>query len=81
MVDQLCQAYHWPLEEAMSRTLPQIILLNHAASVNCERSKRRSERAGKKKQEQKQTDPVVFNGKRLSELTSDEMAAYYANWG
>lgn len=34
----MCEAYHWTLDEAKSLTMPQIIMWNHAAFVNKERS-------------------------------------------
>jgi len=64
----------------MSKSVPQIIMLNHAASVNADRAKQRSERRSRKEKEQDATDPVVMNNKRLSELTSEEMASYYSQF-
>lgn len=70
----------------MSLTMPQIIMLNHAASVNAKRSEERSDQREKKRKETEarkaeldKTDPEVWNGKRLSELTGDDMIAYYAS--
>lgn len=55
-------------------------MLNHASTVNSkrldERSKKRAER-DKKQQEQDAIDPVVMNGKRISELSSEEQMKYY----
>ena len=72
----------------MSRTLPQIILLNHAAWVNSkrtdERLKRKREEEERKAEEQRKLDdedPIVWRGKRLSEMNSDEMMAYYGDFG
>jgi len=63
----------------MCLTLPQIIMLNHASWVN----QARSEERFKKKQEAEKhqtlpNDPVVFRGKRVSELDSDEFMAYWS---
>jgi hypothetical protein len=59
----------------MSLTVPQIIMLNHAADVNWKRSEERS--AAKKEQKAKEDDnPIVFAGKRADELDSDEFALY-----
>jgi len=87
MVDSLCQTYHWPLHEVMSLTVPQIIMLNHAAWVNQERVKKRVANeptaADMRKQQEDELmngDPIVWNGKRLSELNSDEMAIYMNSW-
>jgi hypothetical protein len=72
----------------MQMTLPQIMILNHAAWVNSQRSderyKRKREREEKIAAEQKkrdEEDPVVWNGKRLSEMNSDEWAQYYGDAG
>jgi hypothetical protein len=61
--------------------MPQIIMLNHAASVNSNRMDARV-KANKTKDDVEDTDPVVWNGKRLSEMNSDETSAYYGDcWG
>lgn len=77
MVDQLMQAYHWSYEEAMRRTLPQIVLLNHAATVN---SKRMDARIKAKDAPKDEGDEPVWHGKKLSEMNSDEMTAYYSDF-
>jgi len=81
LVDQLCQAYHWSYKDAMRMTLPQIIMLNHAASVNSARMRNRMDAKTATKATQKvedEKDPVVYNGKRLSELSSEEFATYFS---
>lgn len=55
-------------------------MLNHAASVNAERVKARVNRKTEKDAELNAKDPVVLNGKRLSELNSDELAVYYSSF-
>ena len=55
-------------------TMPQIIMLNHAAWINGKRSDSRT----KTEEVEDKDDPVVFKGKRLSQLTSAEQAQYYA---
>lgn len=77
MIDQLCQAYHWTMGEAMSLTMPQIIMLNHAASVNSKRMEQRMKRKHTTTDNQEGYEPV-YNGKTLDEMTSDEMVQYYA---
>jgi hypothetical protein len=80
MIDGLCQAYHWTLPEAMKLTLPQILLFNHAASVNGRRMDNKQEARKKQDETSKsrnEKDPIVYNGKRLSQLTDDEQEAYY----
>lgn len=60
----------------MSRTMNQIVMLNHAAWVN---SKRMDARMKKDKDaEPDGDDPVVWHGKRLSEMTTDEWQMYYS---
>jgi hypothetical protein len=70
----------------MKLTLPQIYLLNHAASVNSRRSDERAEwkkgkkdRAEKAKKLREVNDPIVegTGGKRLSECTSEEIASQF----
>lgn len=60
-------------------TLPQIIMLNHAASLNSERSKEKAEWDQTQKQILDEKDPVVFRGKRFSEMTSEEYDEYMTN--
>jgi hypothetical protein len=73
MIASLCENYHWTLNEAMSVTLPQMILLGHASHINYERMTANSE----KKDKHKASDAVIINGKKLSEMNSDELANYY----
>jgi hypothetical protein len=59
----------------MKLTLPQVIMLNHAADVNKKRADERQE--VKRNQDQKEEeDPVVFLGKKASELSQDEFSLY-----
>lgn len=77
MVEQLCQAYHWTLGEAMRLTVPQIVMLGHAAWVNYKRS-------GLDKDDDGPKDvSVSVNGrsKNLSEMNSDDYMKYYSDWG
>lgn len=73
LIDQLCQAYHWTLPEAMRLTWPQILMLNHAAWVN-------GKRFDESRNKATNGDAPVMGNKRLEELNSDEMAQYYADW-
>lgn len=85
MVQSLCAAYHLPLREAMRMTLPQIIMLNHAAWAEHENAERRYE--AKKKAEEKKNllDPEIeeLGGVRMSELQQNPEAfdAYMADIG
>jgi hypothetical protein len=54
--------------------MPQIVMLNHAAWVNGKRMERRTGTGSKEDSE------IVYNGKRLEELNSDELTAYYGDW-
>lgn len=59
----------------MSLSLPQIHMLSHAAKVNFDRTQERMARekvAAEKRKELDRQDPVV-NGKRMSEMTLDEL--------
>lgn len=86
LIDSLCQAYHWTLPDAFRLTLPQVLMLNHAAKVNglrmdeqIERKKvdREKEEAEQKKRDER--DPIIPHlGKRISECTSDEIAGQFA---
>lgn len=68
----------------MRLTVPQIHMVVHASWVNSQRAKEQSEFKGAKRKEEAarleeldRTDPIVMNGKRLSELTSEEQIAYF----
>ena len=63
----------------MNVTLPQLLLLNHASRVNYERSEERRKAKAEKEDRKKaveEADPVAADGKRLSELTAEQFAAY-----
>jgi hypothetical protein len=73
MIDQLCQGYHWSFQEAMSLTLPQVILLGHAAWANDKRMKARSESPD--------TKVVVGNKeKSFEQMDSKDYEEYYGRW-
>lgn len=76
MIHSVCSSYHWTYEEAMKRTLPQIIMLNHAASVVGERMSRRYKMASSGEEPEEDDDPPVWRGKRLSEMTTEETLRY-----
>jgi hypothetical protein len=86
LIDNLCQAYHWTIGEAFRLTLPQIIMLNHAAKVNHDRMMERmdQDKAVKDKKDEEQRkkdklDPVIPTlGKRMSECNSEEIASQFA---
>lgn len=78
-MDSLAQAYHWKWEDILRRTMPQILMLNHAASVNKARMDARIKRGrteGYESLDDAAADAPVYNGKRLSELTTEEYQAY-----
>ena len=53
-------------------------MLSHAAKVNYDRMQERIERdrkAEEKRKERDKRDPVLGNGKRMSECTTDEILA------
>lgn len=63
-------------------TMPQIVMLNHAAWVSSKRMDQRMEKKKTQGDAQKAADaknPVVHKGKRLSELNSAELQSYYSD--
>lgn len=63
----------------MRMTMPQILMLTHASFLNGKRMESRTKQdAGDDMGPGSDPDPVVFKGKRLSELNSDELMDYYA---
>jgi hypothetical protein len=66
----------------MRLTLPQIFMLNHAATVNAARAEERAEWKSKQKERKaksEENDPVMpgTGGKRLSKCTSEEIAGQF----
>ena len=59
----------------MRLTLPQIIMLNHAAWVN---QKRSEEKANQKRTEPEVIEPV-YKGKKITEMDSDEFGRYWSS--
>ncbi len=63
----------------MKATLPQIIMLNHAAWVNHERMERRI-KAGRNTTEAAETiEEAQYHGRPITELNSTEFAGYMAD--
>lgn len=75
LIGGLCEAYHWTVQDAMKLTMPQIIMLNHAAWVNKERAERRHAAKRDKEGSKKQR---TWRGKDVRELDSNEFGKY---WG
>jgi len=73
MIDGLCQGYHWTFDEAFKMTMPQIIMLNHAAYVNGERMRAKWD----KPEDDEPVSQVVMNGKTVEELNEDELGVYF----
>jgi hypothetical protein len=61
----------------VSLTYPQIIMMGHAAAVNS----KRHDRNYKSQQSDDPDDPVVMNGKRMSQLNDEELDRYYGTLG
>lgn len=80
LVDSLAQAYRWPLRDILDLTLPQVYMLNRAASYNKQRLDRMIEQKRRDgtldPSESLAADPPLVHGKRLDELTSDEYLSY-----
>ena len=76
MIGSLCEAYHWTLDEAFKLTTPQIILLCHVSSEQAKKYKLQSPKSnydysgskGDRLVDNKEMDPTVYGGKKLSEL-------------
>lgn len=70
----------------MHLTLPQILMLNHAAKVNSlrmderiEKDRVKKDKADKEKEKRDKLDPVIPSlGKRMSECNSDEIASQFS---
>lgn len=73
LVDQLCQAYHWTFAEAMKMTMPQIIMLNHAAHVN-------AKRMGLDRDEDDVPVEVGGKSKSMDVMDSKDYERYYSDW-
>jgi hypothetical protein len=86
MVCSLAEAYHWSLREIFDLTMPQIVMLNHAAFISGKRFDARMERdrgkvgevydsEGKPRQktvkEKWGEDPLIDGTTRLSEISTD----------
>lgn len=75
------EAYGWSYDQALSRTMPQIIMLGHASHITSERKTKRMEvhkTTSSRKKEIEEDDPVVLGGKRLSELSTNEYMLYFS---
>jgi len=77
------ESYHCSFREAMSLTIPQTIMLNHAASV----ARINGERLAKAKHDKEgpDKDPIIGpSGERLSEMQQPEndekLFAYLRDW-
>lgn len=80
MVDMFAQAYHWTLPDIAKLSYIQVILLNHAAVHNKKVLDKRIEAGDVSDREALATAPLV-NGKRMDELTSDEIMAMASKSG
>jgi hypothetical protein len=84
-VQSLCASYHWPLSEALKLTVPQVVMLNHAAWAEHENGQRRYEAKRKWEEERDRNDPKLaeYGGRRLSEVMQDQKLAenYLSDWG
>lgn len=83
MIDTLAQAYHWSFEDTIRRTMPQIIMLNAAASVNKKRTdaklasqKEKGEGSGSISNDIQESAIDAFTGKKVEELNSEEYIKY-----
>lgn len=69
----------------MTRTLPQIIMLNHAAWFNHEQGMKRHEAKQRKTTRDNdrpiQANEIEVDGKMMDEMTAEEIARHVTNWG
>lgn len=78
------QSYHCTLQEAMTYTLPQIIMINHGAWFNQEQGKKRYE--AKQRREKKKADKplsvkdIEVDGKTMDNMTAEEIAQHVTTW-
>lgn len=61
----------------MKLTLPQIVMINHGSRINAQQGEERRNRKSSIQKKKDETDPIVKNGKRMSEMTSEEQASYW----
>lgn len=59
-------------------TVRQIILYTHASQISYKRMKAKMDAEDKKKKKPITADEVIFRGKPLSQLDSNEMVQYYS---
>lgn len=80
----MCASYHWPLSEALKLTVPQVIMLNHAAWAEHENSQRRYEAKRQWEEQREIDDPKLpeYGGRRLSEVMADPTLSesYLSDW-
>lgn len=80
----LCSAYHWSYADAMHLTIPQIMMLNHAAHVEYENGQLRYEYNKKVKECEESgipDDPYIDEFNRpLTEMSDAQMSNYLSDW-
>lgn len=84
IVDTLAQAYRWTLDDIRKLTYPQILMLNHASGINKKRMDARIEskrRSGTMTPGEMVADTPLIGGKRLDELTSEELFRHHGSEG
>jgi hypothetical protein len=75
MVNSFCEVYHWTLPEAMRLTFPQMLMFNHAAYVNNENARRKSD-AKRDKEERQESREVRREKEMVSSLSGPELTSY-----
>lgn len=82
LIASLCEGYNWTYDEAMSITMPQAIMLNHASWVSHRNSERKSE--AKRKLEKKKESGIISKPHEKAEqdyvnkLSPEELSRYMA---
>lgn len=79
----LCSSYHWSYEQALQRTLPQIIMLNYSAWREQKNAEKRAKAKVAKDRDKNENDPFLPEyGVRRSELEKDPdlWEQYLTDW-
>lgn len=81
-VDSLAQTYHWSYGEILKLSMAQVVMLTHAGNVNSQRLNVKMKTVRGEPDEPsnapaESSDDLMFEGKRLEDLNSDEYMRYF----
>lgn len=83
MIHSLCSQYHWSFDEALNRTVPQIIMLNYSAHREYKNAEKRAKAKAENDRHNTEVDPFIQSmGVRRSDLEKDshKWSKYYSDW-